>query len=252
MSFSNESSGVPRLRWVRVRAIPIACFLGALMLAGCASGPNRNPQDPLEPLNRQVSKFNDAVDSAVLKPVATTYQNVTPAVVRTGVSNFFSNLRDFWSFFNNVAQLRPGYAVDNLVRFGVNSTIGLLGVLDVASEMNIERHKADFGQTLGRWGVPAGPYVVLPLLGPSTLRDTMAMTIDTHGDLVRQTEDVPLRNTLYALRIVDVRSNLLRAGKVLDEASLDKYSFTRDVFLQLRRSSIYDGDEPDVDESKSK
>ena len=222
------------------------------MLTGCATGPDRNPQDPLEPLNRQVSKFNEAVDSAVLKPVATAYQDVTPAMVRTGVSNFFSNLRDFWSFFNNVVQLRPGYAVDNLARFGINSTIGLAGVMDVASDLNIERHRADFGQTLGRWGVPAGPYVVLPLLGPSTLRDTMAMTIDTHGDLVLKTDDVAVRNTLYALRIVDVRSNLLRASKVLDEASLDKYSFTRDVFLQLRRSSIYDGDEPDADESKPK
>lgn len=212
----------------------LLALCGSLM-AGCASGPNVNRDDPLEPYNRSMTKFNDAVDNAVLKPVATTYQELTPMLVRTGVSNFFANIGDSWSFVNNSLQLRLEPAVSSFFRFAINSTMGLAGILDVASEMGIDRYKQDFGLTLGRWGVPTGPYFVLPVLGPSTIRDTVALPVDMSGNLLSTVDPVSARNSLYALRAVDARANLLRAGSVLDDAALDKYSFTRDVYLQVRR-----------------
>lgn len=218
-------------RTLRTRA---AAVLGALVLAGCASGPQANPNDPFEPYNRSMTTFNDNVDKVLLKPVATAYHDITPSPVRTGINNFFANLGDAWSFVNNVLQLRGEDALDSLARFNVNTFFGFAGLLDIASEMNIDRHKQDFGLTLGRWGVPTGPYVVLPLLGPSTLRDTAALPVDTYGDLLRQADPVSARNSLYALRIVDRRAALLRAGSVLETAALDRYSFTRDVYLQVR------------------
>jgi phospholipid-binding lipoprotein MlaA len=223
-----------------------------LFLAGCASGPNANPADPLEPLNRSVYKFNDAVDRTVFKPVATTYRDVTPSLVQRGVSNFFNNLADAWSVVNNVLQLKGEAAGDSFFRFGVNTFVGLGGILDVATEMRIERHTEDFGQTLGHWGVGPGPYIVLPLLGPSNLRDTAALPVDVKGDAVTHVEDVATRNTLWALRATDQRADLLKAEAVLDQAALDKYSFIRDAYLQRRRNAVYDGDPPEeapVDEA---
>lgn len=213
----------------RGRAVAVLALASAL--AGCASGP---PHDPLEPYNRGMTEFNDTVDAAVLKPVATVYQDVTPSVVRTGVSNFFSNIGDAWSFVNNVLQLRPEGSLHSAVRFTVNTFFGLGGLLDIAGEMGVDRHKQDFGLTLGRWGVPAGPYVVLPLLGPSTVRDTVAFPVDWRGNLLRDTYPVSVRNSLYGLRLVNTRANLLRASTVLDAAALDKYTFTRDVYLRVR------------------
>lgn len=218
-------------------------------LAGCAAGPGKNPRDPLEPFNRDMSRFNEAVDSAVLKPVATAYREVTPSLVRTGVNNFFSNLGEVWSFFNNVLQLDLKGSADTALRFGFNTIFGLGGTLDIASEMQIEQHKQDFGQTLARYGVPTGPYIVLPILGPSTLRDTVALPIIMRGDVVTRIDHVPTRNSLYAMRVVSVRSNLLGASRVLDEAALDKYSFTRDVYLQLRDNERLHGrGRPDEDD----
>lgn len=231
----------PLLRFARL----LAAFAAFAVITGCASGPNANPRDPLEPFNRGVTKFNDAVDGAVLKPVATTYQRVVPALVRTGVSNFFANLGDLWSAANNLMQLKVGYAAETWLRFNVNTFFGLAGILDVAGELGIERHKEDFGQTLGRWGVPAGPYVVLPLLGPSTLRDTAVLPLETRANPIYYVEDTGAQTGLYVLRAVDARANLLRASSVLDDAALDKYSFTRDAYLQLRRSEVYDGNDPD-------
>lgn len=212
-----------------------ALALGAALLGGCASGPHANPADPFEPYNRGMTTFNDNVDKAVLKPVATLYRDATPQPLRTGVGNFFANLGDAWSFVNNLLQLRPVEAYDSMVRFSVNSVLGLGGVLDIASEMGVERHRQDFGLTLGRWGVPTGPYLVLPLLGPSTVRDTAALPVDYMvGDLVDHVHDVPVRNSLNGLRFIDKRAQLLGATTVLDEAALDPYSFTRDVYLKLR------------------
>lgn len=212
-----------------------ALLLGAALATGCATGPNANPADPFEPYNRGMTRFNENVDKAVLKPVATVYRDVTPRPVRTGVGNFFANLGDAWSFVNNLLQARGLEAYESLVRFSTNTVFGLGGLLDIASEAGIERHKQDFGLTLGRWGVPTGPYLVLPLLGPSTVRDTAALPVDYFvGDPVGYVNDVPVRNSLYGLGFVDKRASLLHATSVLDEAALDSYSFTRDVYLKLR------------------
>ena len=210
-----------------------ACL--ALALAGCASGP---PNDPLEPYNRGMATFNDNVDKAVLKPVATVYTTITPPMARTGVSNFFANLGDAWSFVNNVLQLHAEGALNSAVRFSVNTVLGIGGLFDVASEMGVDRRRQDFGLTLGRWGVPTGPYVVLPLLGSSTVRDTLALPVDWQGNLLTGVDPVSSRNSLYALRLVNTRANLLRASEVLDTAALDKYTFTRDVFLNLRSQGM--------------
>ena len=207
----------------------------ALVLSGCASGP---PNDPLEPYNRGMATFNDNVDSLVLKPVATVYKTITPPMARTGVSNFFSNLGDAWSFVNNALQLHPEGTLNSAVRFTVNTVFGIGGVFDVASEMGVDRRRQDFGLTLGRWGVPTGPYVVLPLLGSSTVRDTLALPVDAQGNLLGSVDPVSSRNSLYALRLVNTRANLLRASEVLDTAALDKYTFTRDVFLNLRSQGM--------------
>ena len=216
----------------------VAAALALALLQGCASGPQANPADPLEPFNRSVYNFNEGLDRAVLKPVATAYQNVTPAPVRTGVTNFFENLSDAWSFVNNVLQAQPVEAADTFFRFTTNTFWGLGGIFDVASEMKIPKHKEDFGQTLGTWGVGAGPYVVLPLFGPSTVRDSAGLVVDLQGNLLSQANNVPARNSLTGLRLVDTRANLLSAGNLLDQAALDKYAFTRDAYLQRRQSLI--------------
>ncbi|MFC7459751.1 VacJ family lipoprotein [Hydrogenophaga defluvii] len=220
------------------RAFSAWMLVGVVVLAGCASGPHANPKDPIEPFNRGVQQFNDGVDEAFLKPVATVYRDVTPDLVRTGVNNFFSNLRDLWSSVNAALQLRPREATENFLRFSVNTFWGIGGLLDIASEMQIERTTLDFGQTLGRWGVPPGPYLVLPFMGPSTVRDALGMGVESSGDLLTGMNHIPTRNSLYALRIVEARANLLRAGTLLDQAALDKYSFTRDAYLQRRESQI--------------
>jgi phospholipid-binding lipoprotein MlaA len=223
----------------RAGQLTSALLLG-VVLAGCATGPDANPRDPLEPFNRGVSDVNDVVDRAVLKPVATAYTNVTPDLMRTGVSNFFRNLGDAWSFVNATLQLRPREASENALRFGVNTVFGFAGLLDIASEIGIERTTLDFGQTLGRWGVPSGPYLVLPLFGPSSVRDAAGFTIESRGDLVQGLSDVSSRNSLYALRAVETRANLLRATSMLEGAALDKYTFTRDIYLNRRESQIED------------
>lgn len=210
-----------------------------LMLVGCAtvSGPHADPRDPWEGYNRQVWRFNEAVDEAVLKPVARGYKAVLPEWVRTGVNNFFGNLSDVWSLVNNVLQLKPAESVEMTARVGLNSTLGLLGLFDVASGVGLQRRREDFGHTLGRWGVPTGPYLVLPLLGPSTLRDTAALPVDMKGDLLGQVQDSSDRIGLRMTRVVDQRANLLEAGRVLDEVALDRYTFVRDAYLQRRRGS---------------
>jgi phospholipid-binding lipoprotein MlaA len=219
--------------------------LTTTLLGGCATGPTANPRDPLEPFNRGVYQFNDALDRAVVRPVATVYRDVLPSPVRTGVSNFFYNLQDAWSVVNNTLQLKPEQAGNSFFRFGVNTVFGLGGVLDIATEMRIERSTEDFGQTLGRWGVGAGPYLVLPLLGPSTVRDAAALPIDMKGSPSAYINDVAVRNSATALNLLNQRSRLLQATDMLDQVALDPYTFTRDAFLQRRRSAVYDGNPPD-------
>lgn len=235
-------------RVIRRAVFRAGMAVSLLVLVGCASGPQANRRDPLEPFNRSVYQFNDAVDRAVVKPVATVYRDVLPSPVRTGVTNFFNNLQDIWSFVNNSLQLKAEAAGNSLFRFGVNTFMGFGGVLDIATEMKIERNTKDFGQTLGYWGVGAGPYLVLPLLGPSTVRDTAALSVDRRGNPVNSMSDVPTRNSLTALSLLDKRAQYLQATDMLDQVALDPYSFTRDAFLQRRRSSVYDGNPPDEDE----
>jgi phospholipid-binding lipoprotein MlaA len=222
-------------------------------LQGCAtvsadsSAELTDPIDPYERFNRTIFTFNDNVDRAVVKPVATAYRDFTPALIRRGVSNFFGNISDVWSLVNSAIQLKPAEATDNLFRVTVNTLWGLGGIFDVASDMNIPRHNEDFGLTLGHWGVVSGPYIVLPLFGPSTVRDSLGSLVDFQGDLVGGISQVPVRNSLTTLRLVDKRSNFLGAGDVLEQAALDKYTFSRQIYLQRRRSLIGD-DQPEKEE----
>jgi phospholipid-binding lipoprotein MlaA len=215
-------------------------LLAMLVLTGCATGPDAHPQDPLEPWNRTVYQFNDVIDTNVLKPVATTYVNVTPDTVRRGVNNFFNNIRDVWSAANAALQLRPQEAAENLFRVGVNTFMGLGGVLDVATEMGIPRTRMDFGQTLGRWGVPSGPYLVLPLLGPSSVRDATGTGVQWRLNDHTEVGDSSLQTGLTVLEVVDTRAGLLRAGTLFEEAAIDRYSFMRDFYLQRRQNQIDD------------
>ncbi len=217
----------------------LLCLIFLNLLTGCASGRAANPTDPLEPFNRRMFAVNEAVDKAVLKPVAQGYRAVTPQPVRAGVSNFFDNLEDLWSAVNGALQLRPVVATDNFMRFGVNTVFGLGGVLDIASEMGIERQSEDLGKTMGRWGVPSGPYLVMPLFGPSTVRDATTITLENRYNPVASIDNIRTRNSATVLRVVDTRTSLLRLTDMLDDMALDKYSFSRDAFLQKRRAEIY-------------
>ena len=232
----------------RPRGFVVALLVGVSLMAGCASGPNANPKDPLEPFNRSVYQFNEAVDTAVLKPVATAYRDVTPNLIRQGLGNFFANLQDAWSAVNSALQLNGPATSDNMGRFMVNSFVGIGGLFDVASDLGIQRQPKDFGLTLGHWGVSPGPYLMLPLLGPSTLRDTAALPVDSQADMVGGLTDVPTRNTALAVRIVDKREGLLQATDMLEKIALDKYSFVRDAHLQRRRSAVYDGNPPEEED----
>jgi phospholipid-binding lipoprotein MlaA len=233
----------------RLRCLSLVLALSATMLVtGCATGPNANPKDPLEPMNRSISRFNDTLDENVLKPVATGYRDVTPELVQKGVRNVFNNLSDMWSTVNSGLQLKGRDTAESFMRVVVNTVFGVYGVFDVATEIKLQRHTEDFGQTLGYWGVPNGPYLVLPVLGPSTLRDTAGLPVDTSADVVRHLDHIPTRNTAMGLRIVEKRADLLKATNMLEEAALDKYSFTRDSYLQYRRSQIYDGNPPEEED----
>ncbi len=241
-----ETARPRKAGWSRLAS---GILLGAvLLLQACSAVPYKDPRDPMESWNRTVFGFNDAVDGAVVKPVATAYKNTLPSWMRTGVENFFNNLEDVWSGVNNALQFRGLDTADSFGRFLINTTFGFGGFLDIASEMKMERHPANFGLTLGRWGMGAGPYVVLPLLGSSTLRDTAALSIDIKGNPVRNVNDDDVRNGLTVLNLVDKRSQYLKAGDVVSEAALDKYSFTRDAYLQRRRNQVYDGNPPDEED----
>jgi phospholipid-binding lipoprotein MlaA len=220
-----------------------ALVLVGCLLGGCAS--SGNPRDPFEPVNRAVYSFNDGFDRAIAKPVAEGYKTAVPEIARTGVTNFFSNIEDVWILVNNLLQGKVDSALDDMARVLVNSTVGLFGLVDVASDLGISKHNEDFGQTLGHWGVASGPYVVLPFLGSSTVRDALSLgLVDMQGDIVRQLDHVPTRNTLLVTRLINTRANLLDASRIVEEAALDKYSFLRDAYLQRRQSLIYDGNPP--------
>jgi len=215
-----------------------------LLLQACATVKSADARDPWEPMNRSVYQFNDAVDTIAIKPAAQLYVKVLPSMVRTGVSNFLGNLGDVWSMANSAMQLKGQATVETFMRININTFIGLAGFLDVASEMGIEKRREDFGQTLGHWGVASGPYLVLPLFGPSTLRDAVAFPIDMQGNVTQRLNDEATRYSLLAVRLVDTRSGLLKTVDVIKAASLDPYSFVRDAYLQKRQNDIYDGNPP--------
>jgi phospholipid-binding lipoprotein MlaA len=225
-----------------VKYAVLAC---AIVLAGCAStGEERDPRDPFEGVNRGVYKFNETFDEYIGQPVARTYVKVLHQEIRVRIGNFFSNLADPLIGVNNLLQGKFTEAVNDWARFAFNSTIGLFGIHDVASDWGYEKHNEDFGQTFGRWGASPGPYLVIPILGPSSFRDGLGTGLDIYTDPMGELRPVRLRNTLVVVRGIHTRADLLEAGRLLDEAALDKYVFLRDAYLQRRRSLIYDGRPP--------
>ena len=214
----------------------------AAVIAGPALADD--PRDPIEGFNRAVFAFNEGLDTVLIRPVAVGYDTILPRPVRTGVSNFYNNIDDLFISVNSLLQGKPADAVGDAARFVFNSTMGIAGIFDIASEMGIEKHNEDFGQTLGRWGAGTGPYLVLPVYGPRNVRDAAGLVLDTSVDPVSGLDHVPTRNTLTAVRLVNQRANLLPADKIIEEAAIDKYSYLRDAYLQRRRSLVFDGRPP--------
>ncbi len=234
------------MTWLKSSVLALAL----LTAAGCATtGGDGDPRDPWEPANRAMYRFNEGFDEVLARPVATAYRDLLHPEIRDRVRNFFSNIGDLFISVNNVLQGKVQDGVEDFARFVFNSTIGLLGIHDVASEMGLEKHNEDFGQTFGRWGVGDGPYVVLPILGSSTVRDGFGTVFDIYADPVGNFRPIRLRNSAVLLRLTNTRADLLEASRILEEAALDKYVFQRDAYLQRRRSLIYDGRPPREDES---
>lgn len=231
----------------RLRASLVCGVVCFALLGGCAS--TGNPRDPLEPINRGIYHFNDGVDTVLLKPVAEVYRGVLPQFLRTGVSNFFSNINDVIVALNNLLQAKFLNGVSDVSRIVVNTTVGLLGVLDVATELGLEKHNEDFGQTLGFWGFGDGPYLVLPILGPSSVRDAVGAFVDFKTNPLTYVDPSRPRNQLWATRMINHRAELLDTTNILETAALDPYEFLRDAYLQRRRNLVYDGSPPrDKDE----
>ncbi|WP_374255469.1 VacJ family lipoprotein [Aquabacterium sp.] len=222
------------------RALP--AVLALLLMQGCAT---QHPQDPLESWNRKVFSFNETLDANVLKPVAQGYAKVTPEPVRKGVSNFFGNIDDVWTSANLFLQGRFKDGAQSVIRVSVNTTLGLGGFIDMASAMQMPRFNEDIGQTLGVWGVPSGPYIVWPVLGSSTLRDTANIVGNTYFSATTLGDGPRTDNQIRLLQVVNVRATYLSAAALLDDVALDKYSFVRDAYLQRRRNLIYNGNPPE-------
>jgi phospholipid-binding lipoprotein MlaA len=220
----------------------ITILIVCASMIGCASipaGSEKSPDDPWEPFNRSVFSFNESLDDYLLKPITKGYRFILPKPAQQGVDNFFGNYRDIYTSANNLLQGNLSMAFSDLMRVVVNTIFGLGGLFDVATPGGLEKHKADFGQTFGVWGIPSGPYVVLPFFGPSNVRDTLGTAVDLETDyLFRLLPDVALRNSLTALRVVNARNNYYEAGDLLEGAALDKYTFTRDAYIQRRQYQI--------------
>jgi phospholipid-binding lipoprotein MlaA len=232
-----------------------ALLLAAALQAGCATAQvpvdseqadatPRSNVDPWEGVNRKTFAFNQGFDSILLRPVAEGYEKHVPDLVRTGIGNVFENVSDAWSAVNHLLQGHPLASAEMTTRFLVNSTLGFYGLLDWASEMGLERKREDFGQTLGRWGVPIGPFLVLPFVGASSVRDTVGFAVDRTFTLGNYLTDRKYFNALSILELVHVRSELLPATRLVNQIALDKYSFVRDAYLARRRSLVYDGNPP--------
>ena len=219
-------------------------LVATILLSGCASLTSQAENDPLESVNRGIYAFNEKADEYVLEPVAKGYQAITPGFIDVGITNFFRNLDDVVVLVNDLLQLKLNQAASDAGRLIVNSTIGVLGFVDVATGMGMPKHNEDFGQTLGAYGVGTGPYIVLPILGPSTLRDTVGLLADTHVDPIHQLEDSDAMWATIALKGIDTRADLISTKKVIDQASLDPYEFMRSGYLQRRNYLIHDGNPP--------
>ena len=228
--------------WTRILLVALL-LTGA---AGCATTGGGDPRDPLEGFNRAMYSFNDGFDQAIGKPIATVYHDAVPEPARMMVRNLFANVADLWIGANNLMQGKPLDAMTDWTRFAVNSTFGLFGLLDFASDMGIEKHDEDFGQTMGRWGMDDGAYLVWPFIGSSTVRDSVGLVPDLWIDPVWGIHPHSVRYFAAALRAVGKRADLLDASRILEEAALDKYVFQRDAYLQRRKSLIYDGNPPRV------
>jgi phospholipid-binding lipoprotein MlaA len=216
------------------------------LLAGCAT--NGDPRDPLEPLNRGIYKFNDGADNLVIKPAALFYQQIVPQFMRSGVSNFFSNINDVIVALNNLLQGKFSDAGSDVTRLAINTTVGVLGLFDFATGWGFDKHEEDFGQTLGYWGIGNGPYIVLPILGPSNLRDSVGWFGDYYAWPITYIDDDGTRNIMIGMRVISGRAELLAAGTILETAALDPYAFVRDAYFQRRRNLVYDGKPPDEEE----
>lgn len=219
-----------------IKTLSLSILLGCFSLPALAEDPA--DADPWEGFNRAVFSFNDTLDRYALKPAAKSYKAITPDIIETGVSNFFGNLSDVGSMLNNVLQLKGGAAGQDFGRIMFNSTVGLGGIIDVATPMGLPEHNEDFGQTLGYWGVETGPYLVLPLLGPSNIRDGLGLIPDSMVDPVAEVDPIRTRNQLYGLRIIDTRAGLLAAEELLTG---DRYTAMRDAYLQRREFLVNDG-----------
>jgi phospholipid-binding lipoprotein MlaA len=234
----------------RTRGAALGVLAAALLLSGCttlnigAKSPGQR-LDPWENWNRGVFRFNEKLDEKVLKPVATVYTEVIPRPIREGVNNFFGNAADAWSAVNNLLQGKLENGLADIIRVGTNTIFGLGGVLDVATEFGIDHQYEDFGQTLGHWGIGPGAYIVWPVLGPSSVRESFAMPLDRSVSPALVINDGAVRWEITGLQIISTRASLLGASRVVDDIALDKYTFVRDAYLQRRRSLVYDGDAPE-------
>lgn len=221
--------------------------LAMAVLAGCVTlPPDATPAqkaDPFEAWNRKVFDFNDELDRAILKPIATLYAEIFPPIVRRGVDNFYANMADAWSAVNSLLQGQPFIALQSAFRFAVNSTFGILGIIDVAADMDIQRHPEDFGQTLGVWGAEPGPYLVWPIIGSSTVRDSIALPLDYAMSPMNLLNGGATPIAIWSLRLVNTRAGLLDATTLLDQIALDRYNFIRDAYLQRRGSMIREQDD---------
>ncbi len=225
-------------------AILTLTAVAALVLGGCASFRNAAPGDPLEPINRGIFSFNSTFDHYLFKPIAKGYDAAVPNPVKKGVSNVFQNASDAQSIVSDALQLKGAKMGDDLGRVMINTTFGLGGIFDLATPMGIERGNEDLGQTLGYWGIGAGPYVVIPFLGPSSARDLVGRYGDGKIDPVALVSSVPVRNSLMGARVVDARVSLFAAEALMNQAALDRYTFMRSAYLQRRQSLVLDGKRP--------
>jgi len=235
----------------RKHSLVAALLFSLFMLGGCATIEGEaDPDDPLESFNRAMYTFNDELDKAILKPVAQGYNAVLPDPVNKGVSNFFNNLEDVVVIFNDLLQLKIEQALSDIGRVFFNSTLGIAGIFDVATSMDMPKHNEDFGQTLGYWGVGTGAYIVWPFLGPSNVRDTVGLVSDAYVNPLYDIKSRGTQNTLIVVNVIDQRAGLLSASKILKEAALDPYLFVRDAYLQRRQNLVYDGNPPKEDFDK--